>query len=163
MTKQPRRSRKQPVAYPLREATPLQAVGLSADPVSIDTSLPLFRTDVSASFIRTIISLYRHRADHPVFAHSDEPSWAIMLDIYACALEEVRLCVTAIGIAAGIPPTTAQRWINKLAGLGLLEREADPTDQRRIYVRLSPSAMKVMREWHVEAQAAFGRAAQNKY
>lgn len=162
MTEQPRRSRKQPVTYPLSEVPPLQAADLSAGPISIDTSVPLWADD-NARFIRTIIRLYRHRADHPVFAHADEPSWAIMLDIYACTLEEVRLSVTAIGIAAGIPPTTAQRWINKLAGLGLLEREADPADQRRIYVRLSPSAMKVMREWHVETQAAFVQAAQNKY
>ncbi len=75
-----------------------------------------------------------------------------MLDIYACALGRIHLSVTAVGIAAGIAPATAQRWIKKLAALGVIERLADPRDRRRKLVRLSPAALAAMHHWQTEAR-----------
>ncbi len=106
-----------------------------------------------ARFIRSIIEMRRRRADHAELAQSAEPAWDIMLDIYACAIERIDLSVTAVGIAAGIAPATAQRWIKKLAALGVIERLADPRDRRRKLVRLSPAALAAMHHWQTEARA----------
>lgn len=106
-----------------------------------------------ARFIRSIIEMRRRRADHAALAQSAEPAWDIMLDIYACAIERIDLSVTAVGIAAGIAPATAQRWIKKLAALGVIERLADPRDRRRKLVRLSPAALAAMHHWQTEARA----------
>ncbi|QCB37291.1 MarR family transcriptional regulator [Sphingobium sp. PAMC28499] len=106
-----------------------------------------------ARFIRSIGEMRRRRADHAALVQSAEPAWDIMLDIYACALERIDLSVTAVGIAAGIAPATAQRWIKKLAALGVIERLADPRDRRRKLVRLSPAALAAMHHWQTEARA----------
>ncbi len=106
-----------------------------------------------ARFIRSIIEMRRRRADHAELAQSVEPAWDIMLDIYACTLEEIELSVTAVGITAGIAPATAQRWIKRLAALGVMEMLADPRDRRRKMVRLSPSALAAMHHWHAQARA----------
>jgi DNA-binding MarR family transcriptional regulator len=55
--------------------------------------------------------------------------------------------VTSACIGSAVPATTALRWISILERQGLLMREADPGDARRVYVRLSPRGYEAMLEY----------------
>jgi len=76
-----------------------------------------------------------------------EPAWDILLDLFIAAKERRRVSVTSACIGSAVPSTTALRWISILERQGLLTREADPGDARRIYVGLSPRGYEAMLEY----------------
>ena len=76
-----------------------------------------------------------------------DPAWDMLLDLYAAQLEDRRVSVSSLCIAAAVPPTTALRWIGTLHDAGLFERRADPSDRRRVYVALSTKGLRAMREY----------------
>jgi DNA-binding MarR family transcriptional regulator len=101
----------------------------------------------SANDVRRIISARRRRDDifgDDLFA---DPAWDILLDLYAAFLEERQVAVSSLCIAAAVPPTTALRWLKLMTKSGWLEREADPIDRRRVYMRLSAKALKTMQNY----------------
>ena len=54
---------------------------------------------------------------------------------------------TSACIGSAVPSTTALRWIAILEKQGLLVREADASDARRVYVKLSASGYAAMLEY----------------
>ena len=69
-----------------------------------------------------------------------DPAWDMLLDLYAAQLERKPVSVSSLCIAAGVPTTTALRWIKAMTDDGLLVRKDDPQDGRRILIGLSESA-----------------------
>lgn len=76
-----------------------------------------------------------------------EPAWDILLDLFIAAKERRRVSVTSACIGSAVPSTTALRWIAILERQGLLVREADPGDARRVYVKLSARGYAAMLEY----------------
>ncbi len=87
---------------------------------------------------------YRNRRNRTaVFGDENlfgEPAWDLLLDLFIAAKERKRVPVTSACIGAAVPTTTALRWLAVLEERGLVLREADPSDARRIFVRLSTEA-----------------------
>lgn len=80
-----------------------------------------------------------------------EPAWDILLDLFIAAKERRRVSVTSACIGSAVPSTTALRWITILERQGLLVREADPGDARRVYVKLSARGYAAMLEYFASA------------
>ena len=80
-----------------------------------------------------------------------EPAWDILLDLFIAAKERRRVSVTSACIGSAVPSTTALRWITILEKQGLLLREADPGDARRVYVKLSARGYAAMLEYFASA------------
>lgn len=76
-----------------------------------------------------------------------EPAWDILLDLFIATKERRRVSVTSACIGSAVPSTTALRWIAILEKQGLLVREADPSDARRVYVKLSARGYAAMLEY----------------
>jgi DNA-binding transcriptional ArsR family regulator len=74
-----------------------------------------------------------------------DPAWDILLDLFACKLEETKVCVSNACSAASVPATTALRHVDRLEQCGLVVRRPDPRDSRRIYVELTELA-----SWRIE-------------
>ena len=55
--------------------------------------------------------------------------------------------VTSACIGAAVPTTTALRWIAMLEAKGLITRENDSSDARRVFVKLSPEARQGMADY----------------
>jgi len=107
---------------------------------------------IDAGLVRAMIRARRLR-DHYLGADLfADPAWDIMLDLFAAQLEQQRVAVSSLCIAAAVPPTTALRWIKSLTDLGLLVRSADPQDGRRVYVELSPEASQALLAYLQAAQ-----------
>ena len=98
----------------------------------------------SAEQIRNLIKARRlrdHYFDAELFA---DPAWDMLLDLMAARLENIKVSVSSLCIAAGVPPTTALRWIKTMTEEKIFERIADETDGRRIFIQLSDDSASGM-------------------
>lgn len=108
--------------------------------------------DLGAAQVRAVLRSRRLR-DH-IFSPGlfADPAWDILLDLMAARLEGARVSVSSLCIAAAVPPTTALRWIRQLTERGLLERQADPNDGRRIFIALSEKGADAVGRWFEESR-----------
>lgn len=100
--------------------------------------------------LRRIIKARQARArffDPELFA---DPAWDMLLDLAAARGERRQVSVTSLCIAAGVPATTALRWIGQMVEAGLLVRVQDPEDRRRAFIALADSAAEAMARYFAE-------------
>lgn len=98
----------------------------------------------SPEFVRRVIearAARRRYFDGDLFA---DPAWDILLELYVLEHEQRRTSVSKLSVSAAIAATTAIRWLDKLQSEGLIEREADPLDARRVWVSLSEQGLGAM-------------------
>ena len=86
-----------------------------------------------------------------------DPAWDILLDLTAARVEHRRVSVTSLCIAAGVPPTTALRWIGQMLDLGLLVREQDDQDRRRAFIDLSEDGAAAMARYFAALEGDAGQ------
>lgn len=101
--------------------------------------------------VRRIISQRQLRArffEGDLFA---DPAWDILLDLAAARGEHTRVSVSSLCIAAGVPPTTALRWIAQMTEAALLCRVEDETDRRRAFIALTDKAADAIASYFAEA------------
>lgn len=79
-----------------------------------------------------------------------DPAWDILLDLTAARAEHRRVSVTSLCIAAAVPPTTALRWVTHMTEAGLLVREQDAQDRRRIFITLSERVADAMARYFAD-------------
>lgn len=90
-------------------------------------------------------ALYRMRRSRDrLFAEGlfSEPGWDLLLDLFVAEKESKRISITSACIASAAPTTTALRCLKQMERAGLLYREADVKDGRKVYVRLSSGTME---------------------
>jgi len=75
-----------------------------------------------------------------------DPAWDMLLDLFAAHQENVNVSVSSLCIAAGVPATTALRWISGMTKEGILIRRSDPKDRRRIWIALAPHMVDRMQQ-----------------
>lgn len=102
---------------------------------------------VSAREVREVIRARRLRDQYFERGLFEDPAWDMLLDLFAAELEETRVSVSSLCIAAAVAPTTALRWIAKMTEAGVFVRQADPFDKRRAFMALSPGARHGMRDY----------------
>jgi DNA-binding MarR family transcriptional regulator len=125
------------------------SMGLTAAPGSRGTAKTA-GTDISAAPVDRIRHARRARArslPEQLFA---EPAWDMLLDLLRCELRGRRLSTSDLCLAAGVPGTTALRWIGALVRKGLLIREPDRRDGRRVFILLAPDASAALRRYFAE-------------
>jgi hypothetical protein len=66
-----------------------------------------------------------------------DPAWDLLLELYVNCAEQRRISVTGLGLGANVPGATVLRWLAMFHEAGLIVREPDPFDRRRIWVRLT--------------------------
>ena len=105
---------------------------------------------VTSDQVRYVIRARRLRArffDSELFA---DPAWDMLLDLLAAEIQQHRVPVSSLCIAAAVPPTTALRWIKTMTDNQMFVRRSDPHDGRRIFVELSPAASAGMHAYFAE-------------
>lgn len=83
-----------------------------------------------------------------------EPAWDILLDLFIAAGEGKTVSVSSACIGSAAPATTGLRWLGVLADEGLVLRENDPEDQRRVMVRLTPAGHMAMERFFDAGEAS---------
>lgn len=103
------------------------------------------------SLARKTYALRRKRA--AIFGNTDlfgEPAWDILLDLYIALGEGKPVSVSSACIGSAAPSTTGLRWLGVLADEGLVVRENDAADHRRVLVRLTPAGIAAMERFFDE-------------
>lgn len=70
-----------------------------------------------------------------------DPAWDMLLELYVAHEQGQDLSVSSLCYASGVPATTALRHIQRLEEHGLIEREGDRHDNRRLFVRPTEKAI----------------------
>ncbi len=94
---------------------------------------------------RKAYALRRKRS--AIFGNPDlfgEPAWDILLDLFIAQGEGKPVSVSSACIGSAAPATTGLRWLGVLAEEGLIVRENDPEDHRRVLVRLTSAGRTAM-------------------
>ncbi|WP_445190706.1 MarR family transcriptional regulator [Sphingobium sp. HWE2-09] len=102
---------------------------------------------VTAAQVRDLLRARRIRADFLPGDLFADPAWDMMLDLLAARLDHERVSVSSLCIAAAVPPTTALRWIRTLTDKGMVERQADPHDGRRVFIALAQDTTDALTRW----------------
>lgn len=97
----------------------------------------LAKAPIDAKSVRSIIKARRLRESFFNAELFADPAWDILLDLMAARLEGRNVSVSSLCIAAAVPPTTALRWITAMTESGMLLRQQDPHDARRVFIVLS--------------------------
>ncbi len=105
---------------------------------------------------RHVYALRRRRTT--IFGNADlfgEPAWDMLLDLYIAHAEGKCVSVSSACIGSAAPATTGLRWLGILADEGLVVRENDPGDQRRVMVRLTAHGVAAMERFLETVDLAF--------
>jgi hypothetical protein len=105
-----------------------------------DTAAAAPAQALDCEFVRGLIRQRQRRSaafGADLFA---DPVWDMMLDLLAARLDGRAVRTSSLCIAAGVPTTTALRWIRELTERGLFVRVADPLDGRGVLIQLSEDA-----------------------
>lgn len=103
--------------------------------------------------VRRIIRQRQARSKYFAAALFADPAWDMLLDLTAAHAEHRRVSVTSLCLAAGVPATTALRWIQQMTDDGLFERVADSSDKGRVFISLSEKACDAMARYFAEIEA----------
>src|ERR1700740_2046231 len=68
-------------------------------------------------------------SDKELFA---DPAWDMLIELSINQIHGRPISVSSLCVASKAPATTALRYISRMVEQGLLDREADPNDSRRI-------------------------------
>lgn len=97
--------------------------------------------------LRAAIRNRRDRKELFKFDQFADPAWDILLDLASARLSNKTVPVLSACAAAGVPTSTALRWIRVLVEEGLVRRWSDPSDRRRDLVEIQDHAMNAMRQF----------------
>lgn len=118
-------------------------------PVGGEDALP-----VSPEVVTSVIRARRLRAryfDEALFA---DPAWDIMLELLHAEIIHQRVSVSTLCSAAAVPATTALRWVKTMVQKGLLFREDDTHDARRVFIELAPETSTALRRYFAHVAPA---------
>jgi DNA-binding MarR family transcriptional regulator len=96
--------------------------------------------------IALIVQAHRmlhHRLDADLY---QTPAWDMLLDLYVRERRQP-ISLTSLGGATAVSPSSALRTIDVLVERNLLVRVPDPHDRRRINVRLSARAIRLLNRY----------------
>ncbi|HEX8480551.1 MAG TPA: hypothetical protein VF650_01450 [Allosphingosinicella sp.] len=91
-----------------------------------------------------LIEMRRLRFRHFASSSFADPGWDILLDLMSARFAKRPVPVSSACVAAGIPATSALRWVDQLARTGLVRRLPDPTDRRRVLLELTEDGCRRM-------------------
>ena len=131
------------ISGPALPANSNGAGDLESRVVAIEATTHVSRADLAKH-------LYEMRRKRDDFLPPDlfaEPAWDIMLLLYWADEKQDRMSVSAVCASAGVPATTAMRWIQTLIDTRLVERTAHPTDLRMSWLSLTLEARTALERY----------------
>lgn len=76
-----------------------------------------------------------------------DPAWDILLDLFVGHVRGQNVTVTRACIASRRPSTTSLRYIDRMSKEGLIFREKDLRDNRKVHLRITDRACQAVADW----------------
>jgi len=76
-----------------------------------------------------------------------DPAWDMLLDLFVGHITGRDVSVTSACVASRRPATTSLRYIDRMMKQGLIHREKDPKDHRKVYLRMTEKAFRAIAKW----------------
>ncbi|WP_245259133.1 response regulator [Salinarimonas rosea] len=86
----------------------------------------------------------------------EDPVWEMLLDLANAAARGEEVPVTSLCLVSGVSTTTALRRLDDMVAAALIERRRDPTDGRRILVRLTAEGREKVQRYLQALDQKFG-------
>lgn len=102
--------------------------------------------EIGAADVRAVITARWMRRRYLGFEPADA-AWSMMLELFAARLEGRTLSQTRLGIAAGLPQTTALHVTRRMLESGAFTRQADPGDRRLLLIGLGDGMTERMGDY----------------
>jgi predicted transcriptional regulator len=102
--------------------------------------------------------VYRSRRERERYLPANlffDPAWDMLLDLFIASCQSKQLATKGLCLAAGVPPTTAIRYIDALVKAGLVARLDDPRDARRTLVVLTEEGRQAMARYLANVDLVF--------
>jgi DNA-binding MarR family transcriptional regulator len=80
-----------------------------------------------------------------------DPAWDMLLELKQAEINQLKVPVSNLCSASGVPATTALRWIAILADRRMIIRKPDPLDGRRVFVSLHPETSELLERYFESA------------
>lgn len=93
-----------------------------------------------AAFAGVMLACHRQMSRHLPADLFADPARALLLELFIAEEASVATSVGVACLAAGVPQSTALRWVDTLKGKGLIQTIPDKADRRRTLVRLTEPA-----------------------
>jgi DNA-binding MarR family transcriptional regulator len=110
------------------------------------------RIALTPRFVRSLIAARRLRCERLGPALAPEPSWSLLLALYAARLEHWQPTLADLTRAAAAPGATVYGRLKALEASGLLERRPDPARARGTIVALTDDAAARIHDYLREAR-----------
>ena len=72
------------------------------------------------------------------------PGWIMLTELFIANVEDRKISVSGVCVSAGVPSTTGLRYLDMLAGRGLVVRAPDERDRRRSWIYLTDAGIKAV-------------------
>jgi hypothetical protein len=76
-----------------------------------------------------------------------DPAWDMLLDLFVGHITGRDVSVTSACVASRRPATTSLRYIERMMKQGLIRREKDVNDHRKVYLRMTERAFRSVANW----------------
>lgn len=131
----------------------------SYDMTSELASAPVDQPAVSQSvrLAKMLVAIRKLRVPMIAGVEFFDPNWDMILDLYVARGTGRRVSVSSLAIAAGVPATTALRWMTAMVKKGIFARVPDPRDGRRIFIALTPEAAEMLDRYFDEVAKRIAR------
>jgi len=104
---------------------------------------------------RVLVSQIQQRRCYWPRVPQGDPHWLMMLELFIAAEEQRLVSVSSLCMAAGVPSTTALRYVRTLEDKDIFERTIHPKDRRICHIRLSADARRQLERYLMSVAATF--------
>lgn len=110
------------------------------------------------AFARWVYQSRRLRSDFFPDELFTDPAWDVLLMLYSAEHADKPLTLSSVCATAGVPETTAYRWVERLITAGLALRQAHPSDRRATLLRLKSETIERLDKYLDALVESFGSA-----
>jgi DNA-binding MarR family transcriptional regulator len=114
------------------------------------------RAGALAPLAKMLVSQIHERRYHWPRVPMGDPHWLMMLELFIAAEEQRLVSVSSLCMAAGVPSTTALRYVRTLEDKDIFERTVHPKDRRISHIQLSTDARRQMERYLLSVVSTFG-------
>ena len=122
---------------------------------------PITNSNEPAILLDTVNWLIQARRDRACYLPRGlfaDPAWDILLDLFRADLAREQFPVSRACAAAGVPESTALRWLKTLEQQGLVLPGDDCGGASNGFVTLAPDARSALRDYFVDVVEARSRS-----